>query len=113
MSIIRDSYKIASHSTPLPCHLKNNASAVEEGAFVGKAALDVLRDDRVEEVFPLPKILNPLSVSVQSSGRKRVFFGSKTHVHRQEFKCVCILSKTLFLESVSFFPLTLSLDTIM
>ena len=79
LSIIRDSYKIAFHSTPLPCHLKNNASAVEEGAFVGEAALDVLRDDRVEEVFPPPKILDPLSVSVQSSGRKRVYFGSKTH----------------------------------
>ena len=64
LSIICDGYKIPFHSSPLPCHLKSNASAVEEAAFVGDAVLDLLRDDRVEEVSSLPKILNPLSVSL-------------------------------------------------
>ena len=50
----------------------NNGSAVNEGEFVGDAILELLRDNRIEEVFSSPDIVNPLSVSVQSSGKKRL-----------------------------------------
>ena len=45
-------------------HNPNIASAINEAEFVGEAILELLRDNRVEEIFSPPDIVNPLSVSV-------------------------------------------------
>ena len=49
-----------------------------------------MRDNRVEEIFSPPDIVNPLSVSVQSSGKKRLILDLRhinLHVYKQKFKC--------------------------
>ena len=53
-------------------HYWNNGSAVKEADFVVEATLELLRDNRIEELFSPPDIINPPSVSVQSSSRKRL-----------------------------------------
>ena len=62
LSIIRYGYKIPFISTSPPQLFKNNGSAVNECKFVGDAILELLRDNRIEEVFSSPAIVNPLSV---------------------------------------------------
>ena len=68
LNIIRDGYKIPFISTPSRHHYRNNASAVKEA----EAILELLRDNCSEELFSPPDIINPLSVSVQSSGKKKL-----------------------------------------
>ena len=72
LSIIRCGYKIPFIFTPQPQLFKNNGSAVNECVFVGDAILELFRDNRIEEVFSSHDIVNPRSVSVQSSGKKRL-----------------------------------------
>ena len=90
LSIIRYGYKIPFISTPPPQHYPNNASAIKEAEFVGEAILELLRDNRVEGIFSPPDIVNPLSVSVQSSGKKRLILDLRhinLHVYKQKCKC--------------------------
>lgn len=72
-------------STPPPQLFKNNGSAVNECVFVGDAILELLRDNRIEE-----ERVNPLSVSVQSSGKKRLILDLRhinLHIYKQKFRC--------------------------
>ena len=64
LSVISCGYKIPFISTPPSQHYPNNASAINEAEFVGESILELLRDNRVEEIFSPPDIVNPLSVSV-------------------------------------------------
>ena len=72
LNIIRDGYKIPFISTPPPQQFRNNASAFKESDFVGEAISELLSGNRVEEIFSTPDILNPLTVSIQRSGKKRL-----------------------------------------
>ena len=90
LSIIRCRYKIPFISTPPSQHYKNNASAVNECEFVGDASLELLRDNGIEEVFSSPDIVNPPSVSVQSSEKKRLILDLNHinfHIYKQKFRC--------------------------
>ena len=90
LSIIRCGYKIPFISSPPPQVFKNTGSAVNECVFVGDAILKLLRDNRIEEVFSSPDIVNPLSVSVQSSGKKRLTLDLRhinLHLYKQKFRC--------------------------
>jgi len=53
-------------------HYPNIASAINEAEFVWEAILVLSRDNRVEEIISTSDIVNPLSVSVQTSGKKRL-----------------------------------------
>ena len=68
LDIIWNGYKIPFITTPPPVHLKNNGSALAHSDFVNDAILELLQDNRMEELTTPPEIINPLSVSVQSSG---------------------------------------------
>ena len=90
MTVIRCGYKIPFISTPPSQHYSNNASAINEAEFVGEAILELLRDNRVLELFSPPDFVNPLSVSVQSSRKKRLILDLRhinLHVYKQKFKC--------------------------
>ena len=90
LNIIRDGYKIPFISTPPPRQFRNNASAFKESDFVGEAISELLSDNRVEEIFSAPDILNPLTVSIQRSGKKRLILDLRhinLHVFKQKFKC--------------------------
>ena len=90
LDIISDGNKIPFITTPPPVHLKNNGSALAHSGFVNDAILELLQDNRIEELITPPEIINPLSVSVQSSGKKRLILDLRRinlHVFKQKFKC--------------------------
>lgn len=90
LSVIRNGYKIPFISTPPPRRFTNNASALKEADFVNAAILELLHDNRVEEIISPPDIVNPLSVSVQPNGKKRLILDLRhinLHVYKQKFKC--------------------------
>ena len=78
LDIISDGYKIPFITTPPPVHLKNNGSALEHSDFVNGAILELLQDNRIQELIVPPEIINPLTVSVQSSGKKRLILDLRT-----------------------------------
>ena len=52
--------------------------------------MELLRDNRIEEVFFSPDIVNPFSVSVQSSGQKRLILDLRhinLNIYKQKFRC--------------------------
>ena len=90
LDIISDGYKIPFFTTPPQVHLRNNASALGESDFVCEAIIELLRNNRVEELATAPDILNPLTVSVQNSGKKRLILDLRhinLHIFKQKFKC--------------------------
>ena len=90
LSVIRDGYKIPFISTPPPHHSKNNSFALKELGFVTEAISELLSDNRAEEIFSPPDIINPLSVSVQANGKKRLILDLRhinLHIFKQKFKC--------------------------
>ena len=77
-------------TTSPPVHLNNNGSVLEHSDFVNDAILELLQDNRIEELTTPPEIVNPLTVSVQSSGKKRLILDLRhinLHVFKQKFKC--------------------------
>ena len=90
LDVIKEGYKIPFISTPPPKHYSNNASALREADFVDQAIAELLADNRVEELSSTPVIINPLTVSVQNSGKKRLILDLRhinLHVFKQKFKC--------------------------
>ena len=52
--------------------------------------MELLHDNRAEEIISPPDIFNPLSVSVQPNGKKRLILDLRhinLHVYKQKFKC--------------------------
>ena len=50
----------------------NNRSALDHSEFVHEAILKLLHSGRVMELNRSPGVVNPLSVSIQSNGKKRL-----------------------------------------
>ena len=57
---------------PKSAHFNNNKSAITHSDFVSEAIQDLLKTNRITEVNELPHVVNPLSVTVQNSGKKRL-----------------------------------------
>lgn len=70
---------------PTPFSTRNSSSAFEHSAFVGSAISDLIRQGCVTEVFEKPIIINPLSVSIQKSGKERLILDLR-HVNQFLFK---------------------------
>ena len=63
---------------------------LKEKDFVSEAVLDLLKMNCIEELDEAPDIVNPLSVSTQSSGKKRLILDLRhvnLYVYKQKFKC--------------------------
>ena len=90
LEVIREGYKIPFVSLPPPKHSDNNFSAIKEKDFVSEAIVDLLKMNCIEELEEAPDIVNPLSVSTQSSGKKRLILDLRhvnLYVYKQKFKC--------------------------
>ena len=85
LEVIREGYKIPFVSLPPPKHGVNNLSAIKEADFVYEAILDLLKINRIEELSEVRNIANPLSVSIQSSGKKRLILDLR-HVNLFVYK---------------------------
>ena len=106
LSVIRNGYKIPFIDFPHPMVCRNNGSALKEKEFVSDAISDLLRNRCVEVLDYPPAIVNPLSVSIQSSGKKRLILDLRhvnLYIFKQKFKCedlkvaLKVLSKGLYL----------------
>ena len=69
---ILDGYKILFIYTPPSAHFSNNRSAIQYSDFVGQAISDLLATGSVVECESAPTVVNPLSVAIQSNGKKRL-----------------------------------------
>ena len=108
LDVIKEGYKIPFISTPPSKHYSSNAS-LREADFVDQAIAELLAHNRVEELSSPPVILNPLTVSAQNSGKKRLILDLRhinLHIFKQKFKCeglhtICdVFSKHYFVFSI-------------
>ena len=87
---IKFGYRIPFISTPCRALFHNNKSALENASFVESAISELVGNHSVIEVPFVPHVVNPLSVSIQSSGKKRLILDLR-HVNqsiwKQKFKC--------------------------
>ena len=81
MSIIAHGYCLPFQSTPVCISLNNNKSALKFKDFVEEAIEELLLTSRVVEKFNPPYVVNPLSVSVQANGKKRLILDLR-HVNK-------------------------------
>ena len=59
-------------SLPEPAVFRNNRSSLAHAEFVEDTIREVVESGRAVEVDVLPLVVNPLSVSVQATGKKRL-----------------------------------------
>ena len=103
LDIIENGYKIPLYSMPSRTSCKNNRSALCEPEFVSEAIKDLLDRGLIEKCNPEkpPYIINPLTVSIQTSGKKRLILDLREvnkHVWKQKFKYEDINVALAFLE---------------
>ena len=75
---------------PPPFVAKNNKSAIQESASVESAVSELLSLECISEVFIPPAVLNPLSVSIQKSGKNAcfwIFVMSMSISFKSTFRC--------------------------
>lgn len=70
--IIKNGYRIYVLAIPKSCGLRNNKSAFSHADFVTQAVTDLVTSGLVLQVPFKPCVVSPLSVSVNSSGKKRL-----------------------------------------
>ena len=90
LSVIRDGYKIPFIVFPPPKVSPNNGSALKESEFVSKVIFNLITNKCLEVLDHPPSIVNPLSVSIQSSGKKRLILDLRLvnlYIFKQKFKC--------------------------
>ena len=69
---INDGYKLPLKETPIKTEFRNNVSAIQNSDFVNEALKELIESNCVIEVQNKPHVINPLSVSTNSSGKKRL-----------------------------------------
>ena len=81
-------------SFPEPAVFKNNSWSISHADFVEDAIRDLVESGRVLHIKVPPRVVNPLSVSVQHNGKKRLIldlryvnkFLRKMHVKYEDWK---------------------------
>ena len=82
---IESCYKLPLLQIPPSFVATNNNSALQESEFVESAISELLSLECITEVFAPPAVINPLSVSIQKSGKKRLILDLR-HVNQYLFK---------------------------
>ena len=73
LNTIEFGYRLPFLHAPLPSgRIHNNKSAFDNSDFVTQAVEELLSKGCIKQVHEKPLMVNPLSVSVQSSGKKRL-----------------------------------------
>ena len=89
LDIIEQGYKIPFYSIPERSCLENNVSAINESAFVTEVIEDLLIRKLIVKCDYQPNVVNPLTVSVQSNGKKRLILDLRVvnkHVWKQSVR---------------------------
>ena len=100
LSIIRVGYKLPLLTIPPSILLKNNKSALDNCTFVSEAIDILLACHCVSIANSQPWVVNPLSVSVQAEGKKRLVLDLRhvnPHLYKYKFKCedICVAQQLL------------------
>ena len=101
LDTVQDGYKIPFHSLPEASQTRNNRSATENESFVSSAILQLLEEGRIQECICKPKVVNPLSVSTNSSGKKRLILDLRKvnlHVWKEKVKYEDLKTARLYLD---------------
>ena len=85
LSTIEKGYKLPFASFPVAVRLRNNKSARLHADFVDQAVRELVNSGRVCRVDEQPSVVNPLSVSIQPCGKKRLILDLR-HVNRSLIK---------------------------
>jgi hypothetical protein len=89
LDVIKYGYKIPFYSIPPNSVSKNNRSALCEQEFVSSAIKDLLDRGLIKRCSHLPRVVNPLTVSVQNTGKKRLILDLRNvnkHLWKQSVK---------------------------
>ena len=76
-------------SGPPGVFLRNNRSAISYSEFVESAILELLKNGCIAKVSSPPVVVNPLSVSIQSNGKKRLILDCRhinAFIYQEHFK---------------------------
>ena len=85
LDTIEFGYKLSLLQIPPPFVATNTNSALQESEFVESAISELLSLECITEVFAPPAVINPLSVSIQKPGKKRLIL-DLLHVNQYLFK---------------------------
>ena len=94
LEILEFGYKLPFLTAPPPRIFRNNKSTLDEHEFVEDAIRSLLEQNCIVESVETPEIINPLSVSIQNSGKKRLILDLRhvnLHLCKNKFKCEDIL----------------------
>ena len=89
LDILENGYSIPFVTTPENMTKNNNKSALENSEFVSLAVSDLLNNGCITEVKDKPVVVNPLSVSILRSGKKRLILDLREvnkHIYKQHIK---------------------------
>lgn len=89
LSVVQEGYCLELNSIPEKKMFKNNKSALKHSPFVEEAIHELLRTHRVVELAHGIQVINPLSVSVQANGKKRLILDLRyvnEHLKKQKVK---------------------------
>ena len=101
LDIIEHGYKLPFYSTPPSVYLPNNRSAVKHSDFVVQAIGDLLSRGLIVECSERPFVVNPLTVSVQNSCKKRLILDVRhvnKHLWKTSFKFEDIRTAMLYIK---------------
>ena len=90
LNVIIQGYKIFFFELPAPFFKVNNASALSNSSFVSKAVNEPLHANLVGDIFCVPGIVNPLSVSARSCYKQSLILDLRhvnSFVFKQKSKC--------------------------
>ena len=89
LDIIENGYAIPFITTPSVMFSKNNRSAFNHSDFVSQAVAELLLNNCIVQVKTRPHVVNPLTVSVQKTGKKRLIIDLREvnkHVWKNKIK---------------------------
>ena len=85
LSIIESGYKLPLKSEPDSVVLKNNRSALNSPSFVTEEVCKLLEKGCIHEVFMAPRVVNPLTVAQNKSGKLRLVLDCR-HINKHLFQ---------------------------
>ena len=104
LNVIERGYFLPFVSFPEPVVLKNNRSSLSHAEFVEEAIQELDESGRFVETKVPPRVVNPLSVSVQANGKKRLVldlryvnkFLGKMHVKYEDWIQLCLRAGCIY-----------------
>ena len=105
LRVIDKGYAIPFITFPQNAFFDNNHSALTHADFVLKAIQELILSRSVVQVSSPPDVVNPLSVSIQSCGKKRLILDLRhvnKHIWKEKFKFEDITNACVYLPSDHF-----------